>query len=310
MKGKPMIPRRDLLPIILGIALWGCVGCRGGGQQAATTGGPSTGAPGTGRSLQIKGSDTMVNLSQAWAEAFMKAHAGSSISVTGGGTGTGIAAFLNATTDPVNASRPMREAEISQAKAKGLEPVQHEVAVDGLAIAVHQRNPIKGLTKQQLADVYTGKINDWSQVGGKPGKIVALSRESSSGTYVFFREHVMDDQPYRPDALLLPSTRAIEQELSDNANGIGYGGEAYFKGKPNIKLLPISAAPGKPAVYPSNENVISGQYPVARKLYVYSRGTPTGLAAEFIEFCRSPEGQKIVEQIGYVPLPSTTTAGK
>lgn len=298
-----MLARRSLLLAALGLTLWGCMGCRGGGQQSANrTGG--------GQRLQIKGSDTMVNLSQAWAEAFMKAHPGTSISVTGGGTGTGIAAFLNGTTDLVNASRPMKEAEIAQAKAKGLEPVQHDVAVDGLAIAVHQNNPIKSLTMQQLSDIYTGKISDWGQVGGNPGKIVVLSRESSSGTYVFFREHVMDDQPYRPDAQLLPSTRAIEQELSGNVNAIGYGGEAYFKGKPNIKVLPISAAPGKPAVYPSNENVISGQYPVARKLYVYSAGTPSGLAAEFIEFCRGPEGQKIVEQIGYVPLASTGTAGE
>jgi phosphate transport system substrate-binding protein len=282
------------------------MGCRGGGQQTAspTGGGPSTGTTGAGRSLQVKGSDTMVNLSQAWAEAFMKAHPGSSISVTGGGTGTGIAAFLNGTTDLVNASRPMKEAELTQAKAKGLEPQQHEVAVDGLAIAVHRSNPLKGLTLQQLADIYTGKTGDWQQVGGKPGKIVVLSRESSSGTYVFFREHVMDDQPYRADALLLPSTRAIEQELSGNANAIGYGGEAYFEGKPNIKILPISPEQGKPPVYPSNENVTSGQYPVARKLFVYSRGTPTGLAAEFIQFCRGLEGQKIVEQIGYVSLPA------
>jgi phosphate transport system substrate-binding protein len=293
------------LPVLL-LASWSLLGCRGGGQQAGNPpgGGPSTGTTGAGRSLQIKGSDTMVNLSQAWAEAFMNSHPGPSVSVTGGGTGTGIAALLNGTCDLANASRPMSEKEMQLARSKNIDPQTHDVAMDGLAIAVHSSNPIKSLAMPQLARIYTGKIDDWQQVGSKAGKIVVLSRESSSGTYVFFREHVMDNEPYRPDALLLPSTRAIEQELSQNPNGIGYGGEAYFNGKPSLKILPISAGEGKPAISPSNENVTSGKYPVARKLYVYSSGEPTGVAAEFLQFCRGPEGQKIVEQIGYVPLPA------
>jgi phosphate transport system substrate-binding protein len=262
------------------------------------------------KSLQVKGSDTMVNLSQAWAEAFMKAHPGTSISVTGGGTGTGIAAFLNGTCDLANASRPMSAREVDQARTRNVFPKPNAVAMDGLAVSVHSSNPLQNLTKQQVAAIYTGSISDWSQVGGKPGKIVVLSRESSSGTYGFFREHVLGNRPYRPDAQLMPSTRAIQQELSNNPNAIGYGGEAYFKGKPSIKILPISAAKGKPAIYPSNENVTTGKYPIARKLFVYSRGTPSGLAAQFIKFCQGGQGQQIVEQIGYVALPGSRHAAK
>jgi phosphate transport system substrate-binding protein len=161
---------------------------------------------------------------------------------------------------------------------------------------------------QQVAAIYTGAISDWKQVGGKPGRIVVLSRESSSGTYAFFREHVLGNRPYRPDAQLMPSTRAIQTELSNNPNAIGYGGEAYFKNKPNCKILPISASQGKPAIYPSNENVTSHKYPISRELYVYSRGTPSGLAAQFLKFCRSAQGQQIVEQIGYVPLAGSRRA--
>jgi phosphate transport system substrate-binding protein len=262
------------------------------------------------KSLNLKGSDTMVNLSQAWAEAFMKANPGTSISVTGGGSGTGIAAFLNGTCDMANSSRPMSQREIDQARTRNVFPKANVVALDGLAVIVHSSNPLQNLTTQQVAAIYTGQISDWSQVGGRPGRIVVLSRETSSGTYVFFREHVLGNRPYRADAQLMPSTRAIQQEISNNANAIGYGGEAYFKSKPNCKILPISAAKGKPAIYPSNENVTSMKYPISRELYVYSRGTPSGLAAKFIKFCRSAPGQEIVEQIGYVPLPGPRRAGQ
>jgi phosphate transport system substrate-binding protein len=272
----------------------------------ALLGGPASAQ----KSLTVKGSDTMVNLSQAWAEAFMKANPGTSISVTGGGSGTGIAAFLNGTTDLANASRPMSQSEIERARSRGVFPKANAVALDGLAVAVHSSNPVQNLTLQQVAGIYNGAISDWSQVGGRAGKIVVLSRESSSGTYGFFRELVLKNRPYRPDAQLMPSTRAIQQELSNNPNAIGYGGEAYFKNKPNVKILSISPGKGKPAIYPSNENVTTGKYPIARPLYVYSRGTPKGLAAQFISFCRSPQGQQIVEQIGYVRLGGSLRAAQ
>ncbi len=262
------------------------------------------------KALSVKGSDTMVNLSQAWAEAFMKSHPGMSISVTGGGSGVGIAAFLNGTTDLANASRPMSQREIDQARTRNVFPKANVVAMDGLAIAVHSGNPVQSLTTAQLAGIYTGSITDWKQVGGHPGRIVVLSRESSSGTYAFLREHILANRPYRADAQLMPSTRAIQQEITNNANAIGYGGEAYFKGKPNVKVLPISSGSGKAPVYPTNENVTSRKYPIARDLYVYSRGTPSGLAAQFIKFCQGDQGQQIVEQIGYVPLKGSRRASQ
>lgn len=254
------------------------------------------------KSLSIKGSDTMVNLSQAWAEAFMKSHPSVSISVTGGGSGTGIAAFINGTCDLANCSRAMKQQEINAAKTKGMVATANVVALDGLSIVVNKKNIVQSLTMQQVADIYTGKVTNWSQVGGRPGPIVVLSRESSSGTYAFMREHVMGNQPYRADAQLMPATKSIQQELSNNPNAIGYGGEAYFKGKPNCRIIPISFGVGKKPVWPLDTNVRSGKYPISRPLYVYSKGVATGLAGEFIRFCISKPGQEIVEKIGYVKL--------
>lgn len=252
-------------------------------------------------SLVLKGSDTMVILAQAWAEAFMKRHPQVSVSVTGGGSGTGIAALINGTTDLANCSRAMKSSEIAKCKERGFVPVAHTVALDGISIAVHASNPISSLSLDQLYGIYTGKINDWQQVGGKPGKILALSRESNSGTYVYFRDFVLRGQNYRPDALLMPSTKSIQQEISGNPNAIGYGGLAYFEGKPNVKVLPI-AEKGKAPVYPSDDNIRKKVYPIARPLYIYSKGKPTGFAAEFIRFCLSPEGQALVTKVGYVSL--------
>jgi phosphate transport system substrate-binding protein len=256
-----------------------------------------------GGSLVIKGSDTMVNLSQAWAEAYMQSHPGASISVTGGGSGTGIAAFLNGTCDIANSSRAMSAREIDQAKQRNMVPKATTCALDGLAIAVHGSNSLDSIAMDQVAGIFTGKITDWAKVGGRPGRIVALSRESNSGTHVFFKEHVLDNAQYGAAVLFLPSTKAIQQEISNNAAAIGYGGEAYFKNKPNLKILPVSSKKGAPAIYPSNENVSNRKYPISRGLFMYTAGAPKGLAADFIKFCLSPQGQQIVNQIGYVPLP-------
>jgi phosphate transport system substrate-binding protein len=256
-----------------------------------------------GGSLVIKGSDTMVNLSQAWAEAYMKSHPGASISVTGGGSGVGIAAFLNGTCDIANASRPMSQREIDQAKQRNMVPKATTGALDGLAIAVNSSNSLDSITMPDLASIFTGKTTDWGKIGGRPGRIVVLSRESNSGTHVFFKEHVLNNAQYAASALFLPSTKAIQQELSNNQAAIGYGGEAYFKNKPNVKILPVATKKGAPAIYPSNENVSSHKYPISRGLFMYTAGAPKGLAADFIKFCLSPEGQQIVSQIGYVPLP-------
>jgi phosphate transport system substrate-binding protein len=253
--------------------------------------------------LVIKGSDTMVNLAQAWAEAYMQKNPGAAISVTGGGSGTGIAAFLNGTCDIANASRPMSAREIEQAKQRNTLPKATTCALDGLAVAVHSSNSIDSITIPDLAGIFGGKITDWSRVGASPGKIVALSRESNSGTHVYFKERVLNNGQYGAQVLFMPSTKAIQQEISGNARAIGYGGEAYFKNKPNVKVLPVASKKGGTPVYPSNENVASKKYPISRGLFMYTAGSPRGLAGDFIKFCLSPEGQRIVTQIGYVPLP-------
>jgi phosphate transport system substrate-binding protein len=256
-----------------------------------------------GGRLVIKGSDTMVNLSQAWAESFMEKNPGAAISVTGGGSGTGIAAFLNGTCDIANCSRPMSAREIDQAKQRNVLPKGTTGALDGLAIAVHASNSLDSISVPEIAGIFLGRTTDWAKVGASPGRIVALSRESNSGTHVYFKEHVLDNGQYGSQVLFMPSTKAIQQEISSNARAIGYGGEAYFKNKPNLKILPVAAKKGGKPVYPSNENVANKSYPISRGLFMYTAGTPRGLAGEFIKFCLSPEGQKIVAQIGYVPLP-------
>jgi phosphate transport system substrate-binding protein len=196
----------------------------------------------------------------------------------------------------------MKPSEWMQLKRRGVKAVQIAVAKDGLAIAVHSSNPVRSLTRQQIADIYTGRITDWAQVGGKPGRIVVLSRESSSGTYAFMREHVMGNQPYRPDALLMPATRMIQDELTKNPNAIGYGGEAYFISKRNVKMLPVAQAPGQKSVFPTEANVISGKYPISRPLLVYCKATASPAVKDFITYCRSAAGQALVRKIGYVPL--------
>ena len=255
-----------------------------------------------GKVLVIKGSDTMVVLSQAWAEAFMAANPGSFVSVTGGGSGTGMAALLNGTCDIANSSRPMSLRESEQSKQRNLRLYIAPCALDGLAIAVHTSNPIQNITLQELAGIFTGKITDWSQLKLPAGRIVALSRESNSGTHVYFKERVLKNAPYGSSALFLPSTKSIQQEISNNRFAIGYGGEAYFKNKPNVKLLAVAPKRGMPPIFPTNTNVSNGTYPIARELYMFTPGRNNKLVTDFINFCRSPRGQEIVVRIGYVPM--------
>lgn len=252
------------------------------------------------QTITIKGSDTMVILGQAWAEAYMKSNKGVEISVQGGGSGTGIAALINGTTDICQASRPMKPKEQQQCKARNIKPLAIPVALDGVSIAVNSRNPIKSITKAQLKDIYTGKVTNWKQLGGADAPIVVLSRESSSGTYVYFQDHVLDGQNYSRTVLLMPSTKAIQQELTNNRNAIGYGGLAYFDGKRNVKIIPVSD--GGEAVFPSDENVKSGKYPLARPLYFYTAGKKGGVIGKFIDYVLSPAGQAVVNQTGYVAI--------
>jgi len=252
--------------------------------------------------LVIKGSDTMVNLSQAWAEAYMKAKPGTQLSVTGGGTGTGVAALLNGTCDIANASREMTAAEIDRAKQRAFIPVPTACALDGLAIAVHSSNSLSKISIPELGRIFAGGANDWSAIGGKGGRMVVLSRESSSGTYVYFRDNVLGGKNYRSDALLMPSTKAIATEIAKNPNAIGYGGEAYFRGKAGVKIIPVSKKAVGDAIMPTDESVKNRSYPISRELYMYTPGKPKGGAADFIKFCLSPEGQKVVSEVGYTPI--------
>jgi phosphate transport system substrate-binding protein len=254
-----------------------------------------------GNSITIKGSDTMVLLGQRWAEVYMKKNPGSRIQVTGGGSGTGIAALINGTTDICEASRPMKDKEKEDAKAKrGAEVKEIPVAVDGLAIYLNAANPVKELSLGQLKGIYTGGITNWKDVGGKDGKIIAYSRENNSGTYAYFKEHVLGNADFHPAIQTLPGTSAVTNAVSKDPKSIGYGGIAYAKG---IHHAMVKKDDSSPAVEPSMENVLSAKYPISRYLYWYTAGEPAGEMKKLVDWVLGPEGQKLVQEVGYYPLP-------
>jgi phosphate transport system substrate-binding protein len=249
--------------------------------------------------VTIKGSDTMVILSQRWAENYMKKNAGKKVQVTGGGSGTGIAALVNGTTDIANSSRPIKGDESAKVRDRfNVLPVETAVAKDGLAVYVHESNGLSQLTVDQLASIYLGDVTNWKQVGGADAPIVLYSRENSSGTYVFFKDNVLKGEDFAAAAQTLPGTAAVVNAVSKERNGIGYGGAAYAKGVKEVKLV------GKDGqgYLPSAENVKSGVYPLSRPLFVYTRGKAAGEAKEFIDYCLSAEGQAIVTTVGYYPV--------
>ena len=256
--------------------------------------------------IQIKGSDTMVNLGQAWAEAFMQVNPKVSIAVTGGGSGTGIAALLSNTCDIAELSRELKSEEIAMAKQKGFEPKQITVALDGLAVVVHPANPLSRLTLDQLAAIFSGAVGNWKEVGDSDLLIVILSREVNSGTHVYFKEHVLrrgrkDSQvEFAANALMLPSSQAIADEVAQNPGAIGYFGMGYISAKE--KALAIAMDANSPYVQPTIENVISQAYPISRPLLMVTRGQPLGLVARFLDFVLSAAGQKIVVKIDFVPV--------
>jgi len=275
-----------LVLLCLAVALYGC----GGGKKA----------------IQVKGSDTMVNLGQAWSEDFMKANPTISIAVTGGGSGTGLAALIGGTTDIAQASRNMEPKEIDQARKNGVEPKEIHVANDGITLVVNPANPVSKLTRQQLSDIYTGKIKNWQEVGGKDLKIVALSRERNSGTHVFFLEHVVkmgdkkNKNEFAPAILMMPSSQAIIEEVNSNASAIGYVGLGYLTSKE--KALAVANAKGAAYVMPSVKTVLSKQYPISRSLLFYTNGAPSGEVKSFVDYVLSPAGQKIVLKMDFVPI--------
>jgi phosphate transport system substrate-binding protein len=251
------------------------------------------------QAVTIKGSDTMVILSQRWAENYMKANPGKRVQVTGGGSGVGIAALINGTTDVANASRPMKDAEKARVRDRyNVLPAEISVAKDGLAIYVHESNPIAQLTLEQLRSIYSGDVTSWKDVGGPDAKIVLYSRENSSGTYVFFKDNVLMGDDFAAAAQTLPGTAAVVNAVAKEKLGIGYGGAAYAKGVKEVKLVGKDGQ----AFLPSAENVASGKYPLARDLFMYTRGKPSGPTKAFIDYCLSPEGQSIVTTVGYFPV--------
>jgi phosphate transport system substrate-binding protein len=249
--------------------------------------------------VTVKGSDTMVILAQRWAETYMKRNAGKKVQVTGGGSGTGIAALVNGTTDIANSSRPIKRDEAAKVRDRhGVLPAETAVAKDGVALYVNEANGVSQLTVEQLRAIYQGDVTSWKQVGGADAPIVLYSRENSSGTYVFFKDNVLKGEDFAASAQTLPGTAAVVNAVSREKNGIGYGGAAYAKG---VKELKVTGQDGQ-GYLPSAENVRSGKYPLSRPLFVYTRGQATGEAKDFIDFCLSGEGQSIVTTVGYFPV--------
>jgi phosphate transport system substrate-binding protein len=256
--------------------------------------------------IENKGSDTIVNLALAWAETYQAEHADVRISVTGGGSGTGIAALINGTVDLANASRKIKDEEVAEAQSKGIEPVEHIIARDAIAVIVNPENPVNELTLQQISDIYSGKITNWSEVGGEDRPIVKLSRETNSGTHVYFLETVLrlgskeDKTLFSTDTLLLPSSEGIISEVRSNPNAIGYDGLGYVPD--DLKMIAIAEEAGGAYVLPAIETVNDKTYPIARDLYMYTDGEPTGIVKEYLDWILSPEAQEIVAELGFVPV--------
>jgi phosphate transport system substrate-binding protein len=254
--------------------------------------------------ITVKGSDTLVILAQKWAEIYMAQHPEAKIQVTGGGSGIGFAALQNGGTDIADASRPIKAAERAACiKVFGKNPREYKVALDGLTVYVNEDNPLNELSVEQLEKIFTGKVRNWKELGGGDSPITVYSRENSSGTYEFFKEHVLKGQDFVSSAQTMPGTAALLQNVSRDKNAIGYGGAAYGHG---AKALKIKKAADAPAIEPNEENVVSGKYPISRFLYNYlNPDKDKGEIAAYLNWVRSAEGQKVVKDVGYYPLPDS-----
>lgn len=278
-----------VLVLVLVVAL--VAGCKGG-----------TG----GKTIQITGSDTMVNVARGWAQEFMAENPNVEISVDGGGSSVGIQAIINGTTDITNASRQIKPEEIKAAKDKGVTPKEIIVGYDGIVVAVNPKNPVGKLTIDQLADVFTGKVTNWKQVGGNDAQIVVLSRESSSGTYEFFKEHVLNKgnskgtDNFAAGVSLLNNSSQIVDQIAGNPNAIGYFGMGYAT--PNIKEVKVAKDKSSPFIKPTVDAVKTKKYSISRSLNVYTEGEPTGDVKKYVDFMLSEKGQSILEKAGFVSV--------
>jgi phosphate transport system substrate-binding protein len=250
--------------------------------------------------ITIKGSDTMVRLGQRWAEEYMKVHPDVVLQVSGGGSGTGIAALLNGTTDICEASRDMKPQEYEDGKSKGLNIYRVAMALDGIAVFLNETNPVKELSLAQLKGIYTGSITNWKELGGPSHSIILYGRENSSGTYAYFKEKVLLNEDYAEATQTLPGTAAVVNAVAQDKFGIGYGGLAWGKG---VKSIPIKKDDKSPAIEPSMKTVTDNSYPISRELYWFFNGAPTGELKNLLNWALSPDGQKLAEETDYVPLP-------
>ena len=294
---RPMRPAYVLRLLLLVFILTAC---------ASEADSPSAGPTAATAYIENKGSDTIVNLALAWAEQYQSMHPQVRISVTGGGSGTGIAALINGTVDIANASRQIKGEELDEARYNGTDPIEFVIARDAIAVIVHSSNPVTQLTIQQISDIYSGVINNWQAVGGEDRPIVRLSRETNSGTHVYFLETVLrlgqagNNTLFATNTLLLPSSEGIIAEVSDNPNAIGYDGLGYVT--PDVQVLAVARDAGGPYVLPSAETVNQNEYPIARDLYMYTAGEPTGAVKQYLDWILSPESQEIILELGFVPV--------
>jgi phosphate transport system substrate-binding protein len=266
--------------------------------------------------ISVKGSDTMVNLSQRWAEVYMQNNPEISIQVTGGGSGTGVAALLNGTTNIANSSRELKKSEFEKASESNITPREYEVALDGIAVIVHPSNTIQSLTIEQVSNIFTGKIRNWKELGGADLPITLYGRENSSGTYEFFKEHVLgkdergNQKDFTASTQVLQGTAALGEAIASDNKAIGYGGVGYFALREDVKILPIKKDNNSEAVAPASDGKVnyeaiwSGDYAVSRFLYCYTSGDENKAVADFLDFIVSEEGQKLVETMEYIPLPN------
>jgi phosphate binding protein len=246
------------------------------------------------KDITIKGSTTVLPIAQSTAEVFMDRHPEVKISVQGGGSGIGVAGIIDGTCDIGDASRPMKAKELSDAVSKGKDPKANVIAMDGIAVVVHPSNKISAISKEQIKDIYTGKISDWSAFGGGSQKIVVVSRDSASGTFECFNEKALENAKVRPDALMQASNQAVASTVAKTPGAIGYVGIGYLSSQ--IKALTVDG------VMPSKETVLNNKYKLARPLFMYTNGSPQGMVKEYLDFVKSEEGQKLVEEAGFVGL--------
>jgi phosphate transport system substrate-binding protein len=304
------LPFRKLHTAAAAAALAVCLLQTGCGKSEPSGGGEAA----KQQTIQNKGSDTMVNLAQAWAEEYKKAAPDVDVEVSGGGSGVGIAALEKGTIDIANASRNMKSEEIEAAKKNtGKTPKEFIVGFDALAIYVHKDNPLNEITLDQIAQIYMegGSITKWSDLGitipGASGdEIVRVSRQSSSGTYEFLREHVLKQKDFKLGSRDMNGSKEVVELVSSTPTAIGYSGMGYAT--PAVKMLKVKKTAGEPAYEPNVANTLAKTYPIARSLQVYTLGEPQGAVKKYIEWMMSDAGQKVVETSGYVPLPAEARA--